>query len=431
MIRMLHTADWHLGHSLHQVSRQAEHAAFLQWLQGLLTAREIDVLLIAGDIFDVSNPPIEAQRQWHAFLGQAWRDNPHLQVIAIAGNHDSASRLDASAPLLQGLQRLHVVGAPDDEAVLAVQGRDGERAWVLAAPFLRPFDLPHGVSPAEGVAAVYARLLQRAQQVRQPHEALLATGHCYLVGGEVSELSERRLHVGHQAALPASIFDPALAYVALGHLHKAQSVAGEARLRYAGSPLPLALAERSYRHEVSIVTLQSGQLRQIEAVAVPRTVELVRWPAEGALELPMVLTQIADLPLADQVPTAAWPLLEIEVLLTAPAPQLRGQITAALRNRAVRLVRLGVTRAGSGGVLLADGEDAYGLDQLGPADVFSRRWQQAYGGAPDNAHLEVLDALLAAAGDPPAAHERRMAERDQIDAWVAAQLARASAAGAP
>src|SRR4051794_28676852 len=109
MLRLVHTSDWHLGHSLHEVSREREHQQFLAWLLALLEAEAADALLVAGDLFDTANPSAEAQRQWYELIAEAKRRMPRLQVVAIAGNHDSPSRLDAPDALFRALG-VRVVG---------------------------------------------------------------------------------------------------------------------------------------------------------------------------------------------------------------------------------------------------------------------------------------------------------------------------------
>ena len=101
-MRLLHTADWHLGHSLHRFRRHAEHARFLDWLLDQLEEHAVDALLVAGDVFDTANPPSQALRAWYGFLARARARMPALDIVVIGGNHDSAARLDAPRPLLEG-----------------------------------------------------------------------------------------------------------------------------------------------------------------------------------------------------------------------------------------------------------------------------------------------------------------------------------------
>lgn len=437
-LRILHTADWHLGHTLHDEDRRAEHAAFLAWLLDQAEAQAVDALIVAGDIFDSSNPPASAQHQWHAFLGAAWRRLPSLQIVAVAGNHDSASRLDASAPVLDALGRLHVVGVPSAERVITpIVARDGSRAWVVAMPFLRPADLPVGVGLVDGVRAVYAEALADARSRRAPGEPILATGHCYMVGGSVSELSERKIQVGNQLALPVDVFDDDVAYVALGHLHLAQTVGGRDHVRYSGSPIPLSIDERRYHHSVALATFEAGVLAGVQTLPIPRTRAVLRLPEQGALSLPELLAAIAGLPARpsgaaqgrlaidnstiDKQPAsgssaadeAPLPLLELAVRLERPEPLLRAQVQAALADRAVRLVRLGVTFAGAVAGLADETELGAGLESMTPADVFARRYRQQYDAEPGGAIADAFAVLVQLAEDPRAADEQRAARRAQ------------------
>jgi exonuclease SbcD len=97
-LRLLHTSDWHLGHALHGVDRTYEHERLLAWLVEAVERESVDAVLVAGDVFDAANPPTEAQALWYRFLAEAWRRVPHLQIVAIGGNHDSAARLDSTDP---------------------------------------------------------------------------------------------------------------------------------------------------------------------------------------------------------------------------------------------------------------------------------------------------------------------------------------------
>jgi exonuclease SbcD len=267
-MRLLHTSDWHLGQSFHQFDRRAEHQAFLDWLLGVLEAEAVDALLIAGDVFDNSNPSAQAQAQLYRFLAEARRRVPQLAIVMTAGNHDSPGRLEAPAPLLSVFDASvigHVGRQGDLDAALGrllVPLKDAagrEAAWCIAMPFLRPDDLPRveGTDDpyAAGVAALYRRAFELAAERRQPGQAIVAIGHCHLAGGEVSEDSERRIVIGGAEALPAGIFDPRIAYVALGHLHRAQKIGGDPTRRYCGSPLPMSFSEVGYRHQVVLVDL--------------------------------------------------------------------------------------------------------------------------------------------------------------------------------
>ncbi len=354
--RILHTSDWHLGHRLDVFERESEHAAFLAWLLAVLEAECVHALVVAGDLFDSAHPPASASHQLHAFLRQARSRLPHLDIVLVAGNHDSAARLDALTPLLEGTG-IHLVGGlpigEEDQARLVVPlhgGSDSVRAWIAAIPFLRPSDLPPsattegGGALVGGVAGIYDRALSTALSRRLLGQALVAIGHAYMVGGEASELSERRIWLGHEHALPVSLFSTEWDYVALGHLHRPQNVGGYEHIRYSGSPIPLSMAEIDYPHQVRIVDFEAGRFVATRPVLVPRSVPLIRWPDRGASDPDSVLSLCRGLPPGQGIPVDARPFLEICVQLAEPRPRLKEEIHEALRDRAVRLVRVQIVR---------------------------------------------------------------------------------------
>ena len=398
MLRLVHTADWHLGHTLHGYDRAFEHRAFLAWLADLLETERADALVVAGDVFDSANPPASAQRAFYAFLVEARRRRPDLDTVVIAGNHDSPGRLEAPAPLLEALG-VRVVGALPragdgldlDRLLVPLHARGEVAAWCAAVPYLRPADLGaagDGDDPlVAGVARIYAEAVEAAAH-RAGGLPVLATGHCYMTGGRISELSERRILGGNQHALPVSVFPEAVAYAALGHLHLAQAVGGRETVRYSGSPIPLALDEARYRHQVVVVELDDTGVR-LAPQAAPRTVEILRVPDRGALSPDDLVEAVASLDLAD-LPSNQWPFLDLAVRLDGPRPDLRRRLDEALDGRPARLARLMAERSGDGATL-ADTLPEAALEALDPEEVFRRRWAQAHEGEPPS---DLADAFL-------------------------------------
>lgn len=353
-LHIIHTADWHLGQTFFGYDREEEHEAFLSWLNDTLVQRQADVLLIAGDVFDVANPSAAAQRRFFRFLREANRRNPHLQVVIIAGNHDSATRLEAPVPLLEELHTsiVGIVPRTDlcqidfDSLLVPLYNKEGKReALCLAVPYLRQGDYPASKegkdSYVEGVIRMYHQLYDYADGQRQPGEALLAMGHLHATGAELSDddRSERTI-LGGLESMPADAFKEGLAYTALGHIHKAQRVGGREHVRYAGSPLPMSFSEQHYRHQVVALTLENGCLSEFEAVPVPLLADLHRIPEEPASPAE-VLLRLADLPLAEEnTDRSRWPYLEVQVLLTEPDPGFRHRVEEALVDKAVRLTSI-------------------------------------------------------------------------------------------
>jgi exonuclease SbcD len=401
-MRVLHTSDWHLGHTLRDFSREHEHATFLAWLAATAREREVDVLLVAGDVFDTANPSAAAQELWFRFLAALRREAPRTRVVVIGGNHDSAARLDAPSPVLRALDVRVVGGLPrkgsaveTDRVIVDVTSATGERAWIAAVPFLRLSDLAaeHALdAPERGVHAVYDEVFAAIRARRSDGEAILAMGHLYMVEGRISELSERKILGGNQHALPVEIFPEDVAYAALGHLHLAQAIGAREHVRYSGSPLPLSMTESHYEHQVVVFELAEGRLVDLEVLRVPREVDVVRIPANGALPLEAALAKLRALPASSSLPTERWPFVEVAIELARPEPTLQAQVADALEGRAARLVKN--TR-----VLPADAParaplDVRALADFTPEQVFRALWdKRQFGGAPPDDLLATFHEL--------------------------------------
>ncbi len=413
-MRLVHTSDWHLGHTLHDFSRRTEHLAFFKWLLRRLEALAADALLVAGDIFDTSNPSAEAQADLYEFLAAAHGRVPGLDIVLVGGNHDSASRLDAPEPLLRAFD-VRVVGSLPrggngsvDYARLIVPLKDKagiEAVKVVAMPFLRPADLPvirnEGVDALiEGVRRVYSEAIAHAERERVPGQALLAMGHLYMTGTKISELSERKILSGNQHALPADIFPGSLAYVALGHLHLAQEVSRES-IRYSGSPIPLSMAEIGYPHQICVVDIDDGNLVSVAHELIPRKVELLRVPADPK-RLEEVETALAAMASRANLPPDEQPILEVPVLLVQPEPALRARIEKALEGKGVRLARISTWYTGNGQAL-ADSLPKTTLQDLQPEDVLRQRWAREHEGEPPADLLAAFHQLLGEAQADPEA----------------------------
>lgn len=396
-LTLIHTSDWHLGHELQTHTREYEHDAFLAWLLDQLDEVGADVLLVTGDVYDVANPPIAAMRRLFAFLNTATQRRPELQIIILGGNHDSAGRIDLPAALL-GEGKVRFVGAlprqggePDLDALLVpLSGAAAEPAALLAAvPFCRPGDLGH-----HSIATLYAEVAERAFS-RAAGLPVILTGHLHVAGGEVSELSERRIVIGGEEAEAASLFDARAAYVALGHLHRPQTIMAAIPVRYAGSPFPLSATERNYRHSITIVDLSEGRTSWRE-LPIPRPAPFIAIPAEGAAPLESVLAELEALVIDPDTALGKRPFLEVSVAVDGPDPHLHAQVLAAVANKAVRLTRIRQVRAAdtadANGVLAADD-----LEELQPQDVFAAAFDRAHPGSdlPD-ALARAFEELLVA-----------------------------------
>ncbi len=403
-MKIIHTSDWHLGHQLHGYDREYEHQAFLDWLAETLEREQADALLVSGDIFDTANPPASAWQMLYRFLARMAKALPDMDVVITGGNHDSPSKLDAPHELLKAFD-LHMVGGirrlPDgsldiERMLIPVSDKSGETAaWVMAVPFLRSSDLrTQHLDEVDdrliaGVRELYREVYEAAKTRLEPGQALVAMGHCYMASGSLSEMSERRILGGNQHALPADIFQDDITYVALGHLHLAQQVAKQSRIRYSGSPIPLSLSERHYHHQVLSVELNGGELAEVHPLEIPRTVELMRVP-EKAAPLDDVLKALKSLKL-EELPREQQPLVEVALLLDQPQPMLREKILKAIKDKPLRLARIATRYTCE----VSDNPmENRRLEEVTPEQVFTYGWQRKFEGAPDEAMMKAFEQLM-------------------------------------
>lgn len=351
-VHFLHTSDWHLGQFFYNHSRHYEHQQFLSWLLTQIQEKQPHALLIAGDIFDVINPGSQAQKQLYQFLADAHRIAPHMQTLMIAGNHDSGYRIEQVEPLLEkynaktvGVVRWNEDKTLDlDRLLLPIYNQNQNIvAWCLALPFLRSAEITgfneHTTNSKNAIAYLHQQLIAEAKRRKTPDQALILMSHAHMQGGETSD-SERPIIIGNEEALSTILFENAVDYVALGHLHKPQKV-GQPHIRYSGSPIPLSFSEINYKHQVVEVKIDPTQdtdsRLQFEAVEIPRCIQLHRIRGE----LNEVLQQLKALPNGMIKNIDHREYVDIEYYsLTPPQPNLRQQFEAALPPDRYRLVRI-------------------------------------------------------------------------------------------
>ena len=349
------------------------------------------MLLISGDIFDLHNPAQSSVRMFYGFLRQAQEAMPHLQIIATAGNHDSAPRLEAPVPLLFG-DNLHIIGTvprtalgqPDYRRLaIPLKNKAGEtEAWCLAIPFLRAGDMAtRGGENSAGYNAdleqFYADAWTEICPLKEPGQAMIALGHLQVTEAQLVEDDsiEHRIP-GELEGLPTGAFPAELDYVALGHVHRAQSLGGREEVRYCGSPLPLSFAERDYEHQVVVFETAGGKVKGIRPVVVPVTVQLLSIPKMHK-PLEEVLEEISKLPNrrpADD--TDEEPIIEVRVQLDGTETAVQYRIEEALEGKAVRLAN--INRKWAVISILDDAEarseNPEALSTLTPFTIFEKRF---------------------------------------------------------
>lgn len=281
-MKILHTSDWHLGRTLYtKKERLEEHAAFLDWLLTTIKENSIDLLLIAGDVFDTSSPNSTSQKMYYDFLVKV-KSAGCENVIVVGGNHDSPSFLNAPKYILSALN-ITVIGNtgenPADE-ILTIADKNGNPAVIVCGvPFLRERDISRfaeGESYSdrskrinESIRKHYEEIARLAEKKRDELGVdipIIATGHLSVAGGKRSgDDGVRETYIGAIEAVSCDIFPDTFDYVALGHYHISSVI--KEHIRYCGSPIPMGFGEAEQKKRVYIVDF--GDEMKISSVEIP------------------------------------------------------------------------------------------------------------------------------------------------------------------
>lgn len=308
-MRILHTADWHIGLELNGYSLETDFDLFIDWLiHSCIPEHTPDVLLISGDVFDKANPTAKARTQYFNTLGKLNKTSLK-HIVITGGNHDHPLTLDAPAPLLKELN-IHIIGGvPEDnqEMIIPLPNAQKPEVIIAAVPFLRDADIRRSKAAEtsearedavrKGIQAFYAEVADLTRPWKLKGIPVLAAGHLFATGSDTSE-SERLIQVGNLGGVDATTFPEAdFDYVALGHIHKPQDVGGTQRIRYSGSPFALSFSERTQQKRILLVETIANTLNS-QAIEIPLFRKLIR--VEGNWE--KVQHAVEGLPVQEFLP---------------------------------------------------------------------------------------------------------------------------------
>lgn len=424
-MRIIHTSDWHLGQYFYGKSRAAEHQQFAQWLVDQVETHQVDAVIVAGDIFDTGAPPSYARQLYADMLSQL-HDAGCVSVV-LAGNHDSVAVLNETAGLLHRFHSQVTTAVSENPAdqVSVLRAQNGDPLAILCAvPFIRPRDIVRseaGLSASQrqqnlqnAIVAHYQSLHEYALDLRErahPGLPIIATGHLTAVGAKSSE-SVRDIYIGTLEALPVSAF-PAADYVALGHIHRAQSLGDTKHVRYSGSPIPLSFDELNQSKSVALVEFDGAKLGSVEKLEIPSFQALftLKGTHQSVLEqLEKISDEIGD----DET---AW--LSIEITEGDYPPDARRAIEATAAELPVEVL---LHRHQRKHAQLTNSEPQHAqLHELTPSEVFEQRLDAE--ALEDQQRLseirhcfnEVLEELELKQSDPePAPKRPDLAEQGEL-----------------
>ena len=385
-MRILHTSDWHLGRSFGAVSLADDQQAFITWMTAEAMSRKVDLVVIAGDIFDRAIAPTEAVVMFRNALRNLQAAS--ITVAVITGNHDGADRVFAYDDLLD-LSGVYIRGGYSKIGeVITLNFADGPLDLVML-PFLDPQAAPDGLSEATGEETADASDRRRARTHQSVlaaaiAEALpslsaprsLAVSHAYVAGATVSD-SERQLTIGGTGTVDASLFDK-FSYTALGHLHRPQTVGSRPTVRYSGTPLAYSFSE-DHAKSIEIIDMAADGTCVVEPVAIP-----VGRPVLTVTGL------IDELLLAEPSPEAKRSL--VRAFITDPGVVLDAkQRLSAIYPHVVEIVLSPPIISGD------DGETPLDRNTVTPSEAATLFWIDSTGDEPSAEQLEVLHAAIAKA----------------------------------
>lgn len=313
-MKIIATSDWHLGNLFHGNDRLSEHKHFLSWLLDQINEQQPDALLVAGDVFDNGNPSAAAQSVYYKFIADAMQVCHGMRVVVTAGNHDSASRLEAPRELLSNLS-VDVRGVVKrewksscdggswsvdyDDLTIPVTGSDGTKVAILAVPYLRS-DIVLSTSYSAGVNKFLRELTARAREL-YPDHILMMMAHMYAKGADIAEKdASEKIIVGGQEEVSMDSWNDHPDYMTCGHIHKRQHIWNTDWARYTGSVLPMSFAEKDYTHGVDLITFADGK-RRVELLQYEPQHKLCVLPENDEELTPKALSKLIDEKLEDRI----------------------------------------------------------------------------------------------------------------------------------
>lgn len=339
-MKLLHTSDWHLGHELYGINRRDEFAAMLLNIKKIIKQHSPDAMVIAGDIFDTSTPPIEAQTLYANALVEFHRLRPEMIIIATSGNHDSANRHEIFRHPWRA-HNVHSIGTIDPANPAANIIEIPGKGYVCAVPFVNERLIPD---------RYFQRLVDEVPDNNLP---IVLTAHTAVVGadfaGHKRMETEAAEYIGNIKTTDITALANGFDYLALGHIHTPQFIhgAGHHRVRYCGSPLPVGFDEATVAHGVTIVEIaERGAEPVVEPIEIQPLRKLVTLPDPDNF-----LSWEAMLKLLTAYKASGPQLLRLNIIADSPLPDNRRQLIAdALGEQNIVVCTLNVHRPGAGSV---------------------------------------------------------------------------------
>ena len=287
-MKLIHTSDWHLGHILYGYDRSREQRSMLGQIEEIVGNEKPDALVVSGDVYHTGQPSAAVQKMFTEAVMRMHKACPEMEIVITAGNHDSASKHEVSRTLW-GTQKVNMVGSVDKDNPDKLIVEIPRKGFIVAIPYVNERSVPQGFCQS---------LLDKVAERNTDNLPVVISAHTTVAGSNFTGHEDiRELSVGGIDSVGLEEFGEGYDYIALGHIHKPQTIAGSGgRARYCGTPLPVSFDE-AYGHSVSVVEIASrGAVPQVREVTVANPHPLVNIPSSGFRNWDEVKELLRDFP---------------------------------------------------------------------------------------------------------------------------------------
>ncbi|MBR2606994.1 MAG: exonuclease SbcCD subunit D C-terminal domain-containing protein [Bacteroidaceae bacterium] len=300
-MKIIHTSDWHLGHSFYGYERTEEHLSFLKQLCQIICNENPDALIVSGDIYDSVVPSITAQKLYNRMILELRAAAPTMKIIITAGNHDSSSRLELNGELWNAFD-VKIIGNIEridnnvnyEKHIIKISDSDNKsKGYIIAVPYIYHANYPATNDETHSrMRNFHQELINRVKERNTSNRPIIMTGHLAVSGADIKGHETKHTRLVYESL---EEFGEGYDYLALGHIHRPQAVTGNKKARYSGSPIPMSFDE-DYPHTVSILEIENnGSVPIVREIKTDPLIPICIIPEKGG-DINEILERIASLP---------------------------------------------------------------------------------------------------------------------------------------
>lgn len=394
-MKILHTSDWHLGHTLYNFDRNQEQQYFLSQLANIVAEEKPDVMVVSGDIYHYSAPAAATQRMYTEAMLQIHLACPEMTIVVTAGNHDSSSKLEIDSSLWHhfGVKVVGNIERTQEEVnlekhIIEVKNNEELKGYVVAVPHVYPQNFPilDTETPRElRQAHFFQALLDEVEKINSQHLPVVLMAHLSIEGSDRSGHDES---IGGIEYVPLNALGKGYDYLALGHIHCPQDIKGsDHRARYCGTPLPVSFDE-TYPHSVSIIEIEKDKAPEIRTKEIENPIPLVTLP-----HTPIAFEDA--LKLLEEYPEETPAYIRLNVLIKDYlAPDCNERAANAVKGKACKFCYIKTNREQSSAENQLKHISIQEMQQMSPLEIAKLYFQEAEGEKMDEELSELMATIV-------------------------------------